>query len=96
MVSAQTSLDAFVRISESGSKAGLSRRIFCFLKYQHVPLTRNEIAEFLHVKENSVNPRVRELVERGLVFEVGTRRVNGFCRKVLSTKSFVHKPPSRL
>ena len=87
MSSSQTSLDAFLRVKESGKCASLRRRIFVFLKWQRLPLTRCEIAQFLHVKENSVNPRVRELVGEGLLFEVGSRRVNGFVRKTLSTDS---------
>ena len=82
----QTSLLSFVSVRESGRVVTLRRQIFSFLRVQERALTRNEVACFLHVKENSVNPRVRELLDEGLIFEVGSRRVNGFLRKTLSVR----------
>lgn len=85
----------------SGRVVSLRRQIYSFLKVQGRPLTRSEVASFLHVKENSVNPRVRELLDEGMLFEVGTRKVNGFSRKTLSVNpdlGFVHNnyiPTSR-
>ncbi len=67
----ETSLEAAVVLAKTSARA-LERRVFDALEAD--PHTDQELEELLELPGNTVRPRRRSLVQRGLVHDTGLRR----------------------
>ena len=71
MSARETSAEAYYGIA---SKAASDREIIEQLVRQRGPMTRREIASFLHMETSSVAGRVNELMTDGIVVELDEKR----------------------
>lgn len=71
MTARNTSAEAYHGI---GAKAATDRDIIAQLVRQRGPMTRRQIASFLHMETSSVAGRVNEAVEAGLLVELDELR----------------------
>jgi hypothetical protein len=70
----QTSIDAYTNLVDNG-KLSMKRRAVYKVLYNHGPMTQKKMRKdyFNGDLENSVGPRFKELEDRGLIRDVGTR-----------------------
>lgn len=71
MTARNTSAEAYHSL---GSKAATDRDIIAQLVRQRGPMTRRQIASFLHMETSSVSGRVNELVNTGGLIELDELR----------------------
>ena len=71
MTARETSAEAYYGIS---SKAATDRQIIAQLVRKRGPMTRREVASFLHMETSSVSGRVNELLTDGLLVELDEKR----------------------
>ena len=71
MTARNTSAEAYAAISD---KAHTDRAIIAQLVRQRGPMTRRQIASFLHMETSSVSGRVNELVNTGGLIELDELR----------------------
>lgn len=71
---AQTSLDAFANLRESGELRESQKRVYDTLKRMPTPKTAAELAPYCHLPINCVTPRLLELRTMGLVVRGKRRR----------------------
>jgi len=69
-----TSLDAYLRIQQTGIADTQRDRIMMLLRYAPEPMTNREIASALGLEPSTVSARRNELMRMGLIRLAGRRR----------------------
>lgn len=90
MTARNTSAEAYARL---GDKGATDRKIIAELVRKRGPMTRREIAGFLHMETSSVAGRVNELMHDGVLIEQDDLRPRPFTgRKVNWLAHSEHSP----